>query len=744
MIVHVDRNRRTTRLKKPRYSSNIITPILFVVGVTCLALSIQWFQVPGIMEMGFPAATEGIRNYNYGDADEDEDEDEDGAMKPLFRPSKPQKQHEREQERSETDPAIQPAKKPQQQEETPARTRTRQPSQPSRSKKLFFAVHIGPSKPGTSAIQKSLATLPFETDTMDGDRDNVLYVGKRTLAKWKDPNLHEPIRTVGGVSFTPADETRAYQRHARKCMLGILNEYYETHADDGTGVLEDRLEHDEATRESLKKRFTDECWMIEMKLSNSRRSANKTRTTATTQTHDFRYMLGWSIVDSNESHSYVNQNWVEKGRIFRVFDILGYETLRLVAAYRRYAEWTVSCHTQKVKTVCLRDVDDAGLLRGVPCERFDEYIGRDLRRSGNGGGRFNSRMYTNIDRTLPRIAAAGPSKLKVKIMNFFQQQNESSPSPSSTSYDSITTELYCDALGTELTPHACNHSREIWKKSKLDEDNTTTTITNSTSTNNTAAAAAEALVVNKGSTSDGIYHSIIAAGYRLGYLLPSDEDVRRTAERKKRCGAAASSSKKKKRRGSSSKGGAEPNLGWCEAVGACLDLSGGGAAACDRERDQRVAEREDATARGAVTIAGVRDHPVSSYRELSRYHTGVHRASWTETLPVRCPPERTLGALLARSLELEETVLPGFAATPSGRREHERLFRDVWVREKRLFCRVDTDRLFANATSWDEILDDRMVRRDHWEVSYDDGDGDGDGMRRNRIASTTELPWVDV
>jgi hypothetical protein len=53
--------------------------------------------------------------------------------------------------------------------------------------------------------------------------------------------------------------------------------------------------------------------------------------------------------------------------------------------------------------------------------------------------------------------------------------------------------------------------------------------------------------------------------------------------------------------------------------------------------------------------------------------------------------------------------MPKFYATPLGKEEHIRLFWDSWLEQKKLFCWVNTDRLFENVTTWDEILNERMV-----------------------------------
>ena len=52
------------------------------------------------------------------------------------------------------------------------------------------------------------------------------------------------------------------------------------------------------------------------------------------QFYDIRYMLDYSIFDSNEGYSYIRTDLEKDGRRFRSFDILGYEKLIVVGAYR--------------------------------------------------------------------------------------------------------------------------------------------------------------------------------------------------------------------------------------------------------------------------------------------------------------------------------------------------------------------------------------------------------------------------
>jgi len=542
-------------------------------------------------------------------------------------------------------------------------TPTAQMQRPMQRPLKFYAIHIGPSKTGTSSIQKELARNPFGANTLG--EDNVIYVGKRNGDHWPDPNKDKEIRRINGTSFTPDQEVNAYNA-AMVCMEEILENYYSdsNSSSSDRAVIDKRLETDEETRASLRKTFTDECWTGK-------------------QENSFEYMLDSSIVDSNEGYSYRYRsknskksiNYRVLGRRFRIFDILGYERLVVVGAYRRYAEWLASAYTQSVKKPCMFS-RLKGLKKTIPCTSFEEFLNANTWHH-EGDEKYNIKTYVNIHLTLPATIESGPSKLESKILNYFQLPKARTTNENGgKTFNSITTELYCDALGTELTPSGCNHGREIANHRGLGEGNTAASSTNT----NTSS-----LVVNKGSTSDVVYQHIVAAGFRLGFLVSTDDT---TLEFEK----------------NNCKGKSV----WCDSLQQCSND-------CVDEENALRQELENITSDGKITIIGTNSSNIKTWKDLSDYHTGVQKLTWTKSLPIRCLSRKELKEILKRSLELEEMVVPEFYATPLGKDEHERLFWDVWVEEKNLFCWVDIHKLFHNAKSWNEIVNERMVNYD-WNV----------------------------
>lgn len=73
-------------------------------------------------------------------------------------------------------------------------------------------------------------------------------------------------------------------------------------------------------------------------------------------------MLEYSLIDSDEAYSYsVN---TDIGRLLKAFDILGYDQVIVIGAYRGYADWLVSTYNQKTKS------DKGCLAKNVVCENI--------------------------------------------------------------------------------------------------------------------------------------------------------------------------------------------------------------------------------------------------------------------------------------------------------------------------------------------------------------------------------------
>jgi hypothetical protein len=539
----------------------------------------------------------------------------------------------------------------------------------------FYAIHIGPSKTGTSTIQADMRQNPFLPNSTF-DKDHVIYVGKREgtgKSGWLDPNKKKEIRKVVAedgnvISVRGIDEQVGYHA-AVKCCGTILQEYFENSPDNRT-AQDELLETNETVRASLREQFINDCWR--KGTLHAKRQRNPTPI-------DFSYMLDYSLVDSNEGYSYVGGRGRKHSvdgfgytfsgisetmgrQHFRVFDILGYEKLFVVGVYRRYAEWIVSAYGQSIKKSSLYPNRFHGQKKHRPCAGLQAFLNEHALKKGNSA--FGSRFYNNLDQTLPVVIATGPSKLKAKTMNYFQLPHNSNSESNAErsgvkSYDTITTELYCDAL--EM-PHSCQKNREL--------------------------AKTRANVTNKGSTGDAVYQQIVATGYQLGYLLPNEKDLAALEKEKIDC--------------------LEKNNTWCESIHQCKKYE----PSCAEAETEINTMRNKITSGSNTSIVGTNSSNITMYKDLSAYHETVHNLNWVDSLPYVCPKKQQLQKILEKSLRLEQLILPEFHSSPLGENEHKRMFWDVWFREKRIFCWVDIEKLFQNATTWDEIINHRMVSVD--------------------------------
>jgi len=112
---------------------------------------------------------------------------------------------------------------------------------------------------------------------------------------------------------------------------------------------------------------------------------------------DFSYMLNYSIVDSEESYSYIyNPPEIIGKKHFRIFDILGYESLIVVGVYRRYAEWIVSGYSKSIKKTvplskCQRADKESSLLA------FQSVYGAATKKIGERNVRIAVLQYSRSD-----------------------------------------------------------------------------------------------------------------------------------------------------------------------------------------------------------------------------------------------------------------------------------------------------------------------------------------------------------
>ena len=81
-------------------------------------------------------------------------------------------------------------------------------------------------------------------------------------------------------------------------------------------------------------------------------------------------------------------------------------------------------------------------------------------------------------------------------------------------------------------------------------------------------------------------------------------------------------------------------------------------------------------------------------------------------LPLHCPAEKELTELLEISLKLEKELMPELYQADE--QTHRAAFWEM-VNDKKAFCTIDTDRLFANSTTWDEVL--QALKKNDWSTN---------------------------
>ena len=90
--------------------------------------------------------------------------------------------------------------------------------------------------------------------------------------------------------------------------------------------------------------------------------------------------------------------------------------------------------------------------------------------------------------------------------------------------------------------------------------------------------------------------------------------------------------------------------------------------------------------------------------ELVHYHAKAFKRNGLADLPLLCPSQEELEALLEKSLEFEKLIMPDLFEMPHGEEEHRSTYWKL-AKEERTFCWVDTETLLNNKTSWKQVLE---------------------------------------
>ena len=157
----------------------------------------------------------------------------------------------------------------------------------------------------------------------------------------------------------------------------------------------------------------------------------------------------------------------------------------------------------------------------------------------------------------------------------------------------------------------------------------------------------DALFTNTGDGVNVVYQQIVATGYRLGFILVPENE--RTADQKN----CQKSRRRTIRKLSRKFRRAEKIKIWCNATMDCVNNN----AQCNR------------------TLTG--------WQDLLHYHTTLLGLTWTNSLPVLCPPRKQLEELLKHSLEFEERIMPDFFCHPARERHTLAIVLEGMARRKK-------------------------------------------------------------
>ena len=435
---------------------------------------------------------------------------------------------------------------------------------------------------------------------------------------------------------------------------------------------------------------------------NEHHNGSITGTGATNSRPDFletcfkenRYQLEMNILDSDEGHSYNGgikfQRKINDLRVLYV-DYLHYAEFIVVGAYRRFYNWLPSAHREQMKTYCFaygHSKNRRDPSRQSACQSIWQYVQSNLRtfeeRKKTNSARiqqYNTQFYHNIHETIPlartvllstNTSTNTNNNNNVEILNYFQLPNTNTDIKNTNDldtdaaddakkygfgvgYNSISTELYCKVLGRHRTPHTCKYSRDL---------------------------GTNVVIHHKGSVDNIPYKLIMFEAYRRGWVHAYP-----------------------------------PNSKWYNKTW--------------NNRRGRKKRTETATTANDQSISSVLSNSkIQLWEDLKEYHIQVvhggeeaiqqkkiQKNEESEVsflvLPLLCPTRKRLEQLLLMSLRLEQSILPDFYNSTLGK---EALVTDFWISadhgrisEQNQFCSVNIPELFGAATSWEEVLTERMT-----------------------------------
>ena len=529
-----------------------------------------------------------------------------------------------------------------------------------KKKNKFILIHIGPSKTGTTTIQMDATTDSGFIQALQ--QDNTMYVGKflpgYNRYSGQEKEWYASIRCMELAIFGTKTNYETTYGKSRNHEYGLNDENYSKRRKKKIRMP---LIQDESMENETKKDIIEKCW----------------------QGTTMKKMIEMNIIDSDEGYSYqLDKLQVTIQMYHTIFlDYLDYDELIIVGAYRRYFDWLPSTYKERMKKA--KKVTD-----NQPMWPFlwDHFIQRP--------NWYNTGIYTNIHQTLqlarnilpgldeslssssfssnlssvsinPTTATTKTETLtdnsasKVEILNYFQLPNENY-------YNSISTELYCKVLGMDRTPNTCVYSHQ---------------------------KGADISVHHKGKVDDIPYKLIMKEVYQRGWLsaYPSTH---------KKYDATMSYSNSR--------------------IQTWTDLQ-------EYHTQLLLKTHNNDTGDGDGDGDGD-DEKVTKKDNLNEnVSTTTTTTTTTMIFPLLCPTNLQLETFLVKSLQFEQLVMPEFYNTHLGEVEHNKSFwkmaggnnkngaddeddaQQQSSTENNPFCWIDIETLFGKASSWEEVLNERMT-----------------------------------
>jgi hypothetical protein len=166
-----------------------------------------------------------------------------------------------------------------------------------KKRKLFYVIHIGPSKTGTSAIQDDSYRDPNFKDAFE--KDHVQYVGRKnpqvvsTILQQLQTNNNTRRSQQLAVAAAAEKRRRMYQQGSR-CMKTIFHKNWKN--------ISFPINVNDSRREEMKRTLQNECW-------NKKQS--------------IQFIENYSIIDSDEGYSYTGDKNADLTVRANLLELLG-------------------------------------------------------------------------------------------------------------------------------------------------------------------------------------------------------------------------------------------------------------------------------------------------------------------------------------------------------------------------------------------------------------------------------------